>query len=66
MESATRHYQVVGRWNSECLYGSSCRSPEAKRKSYTRYAKKTDFRPLLVAIEAICYGIIKLTVRGEG
>ena len=31
------------------------------RESYTRYAKKTDLRPLLQAIESICYGDIKLT-----
>jgi len=32
-----------------------------ERESYTRYAKKTDIRPLLAAIEAICYEEIKLT-----
>ena len=31
-----------------------------ERESYTRYAKKTDLRPLLAAIEAIDYGEIKL------
>ena len=33
-----------------------------ERESYTRYAKKTDIRPLLAAIDVICYGEIKLTI----
>ena len=61
-----RHYQVVGSWNSECSYGSSCRSPEAKRKSYTRYAKNMGLWPLLAAIGAICYGNIKLKAWSAG
>jgi integrase len=32
-----------------------------ERESYTRYAKKTDIRPLSRAVEAISYGEIKLS-----
>ena len=37
-----------------------------ERESYTRYAKKTDLRPLLAAVGAICYGNIKLTAWSAG
>ena len=37
-----------------------------ERESYTRYAKKTDIRPLSRAVESICYGNIKLTAWSEG
>lgn len=59
-----RHSVITKFWSAgipEAHTAAVVGHQRGERESYTRYAKKTDIRPLLRAVEAICYGEIKLT-----
>lgn len=59
-----RHSVITKLWSAgipEAHTAAVVGHKRGDRESYTRYAKKTDLRPLLQAIEAIDYGDIKLT-----
>jgi len=59
-----RHSVITKFWSAgipEAHTAAVVGHQRGERESYTRYAKKTDLKPLLAAIEAIDYGNIKLT-----
>jgi integrase len=59
-----RHSVITKLWSAgipEAHTAAIVGHKRGDRESYTRYAKKTDLRPLLHAIESICYGDINVT-----